>query len=213
MIQIMEFEPENELFGPLGACRNAWLLCRRKQMRMPSFYFIFNGKRAIWISNSVYPYIDAYVSVSNFTHSSRNQKEDHSEPRAVPYIYIDLNGTPIYRIGVRPFRFSFHTTPPCKPTHALTSALFHTRNHHILQFGNLSLAGSVLLFKAKLRWRQANGNNVKCKWPRLSFHVIWAFCKSNDNNSFSFSLRQAPFYAICFKPPITDIRCGPIGSA
>lgn len=52
----------------------------------PRFIFFFNGKRAIWISNSVY--IDAYVSVSNFTHSSRNQKEDHSEPRAVPDIYI-----------------------------------------------------------------------------------------------------------------------------
>lgn len=77
----MEFEPEHEIFGPLGACRNAWLLDADALV-----LFFFNGKRAIWISNSVY--IDAYVSLSNFTHSSRNQKEDHSEPRAVPYIYI-----------------------------------------------------------------------------------------------------------------------------
>lgn len=100
----MEFEPGN---GPLGACRKCLASVPAEADADALVLFIFfNGKRAIWISNR---YIHAYVGVSNFTHSSRNQKEDHSEPRAVPYIYIDLNGTPIYRIGVRRFRFSFHT--------------------------------------------------------------------------------------------------------
>lgn len=145
----MEFEPENEIFGPLGACRNAWLLCRRKQMRMPSFYFFLMGREQFGFQ-IVCTYMLTWVYQTSHTPQENKKKITVSQGRC--HIYIDLNGTPIYRIGVRRFRFSFHTTP-CKPTHALTSALFHTRNHHILQFGNLSLAGSVLLFKAKLRWR------------------------------------------------------------